>query len=525
MVQRNENSKDIGMEQVIKYIPRNLMSPPASQTEKSIALMWDKPEADTEIESYYIYVNNILYACSDKTDYTANDLNPNSEYEIYVCAKGKDASLSPKSNTIIISTKPLPRVYDITRFGAVGNGVTLNTTAIQNAIDACEDGGKVYIPKGTFVSGAIFLKSNITLHIEEGAVLLGSTNPLDYKIRSYRFEGREIPCYSSLINTKNESGKKLEHITICGKGTINASGVKLRENQISAGAGERGRAICLENADYVYLKDITVRQSPAWCVHLIYCNYVSVNDVKIYTKYDENGTPYGICNGDGLDPDSCSDVYIFNSFIESQDDCIAIKSGRDKEGREVGIPSKNIRISNCRFHHGFGVAIGSEMSGGVYNVIVQDCEFKDSFSIASIKAPRGRGSIVENIKYENIVLENNSLDHKDCKWFRGAIYIDQFYSHEVFDPLEIREIDEGTSTIRNIHFKNISLKTIGGNAIYLTGLAENPLIDVSLENINAEGTYGLKANNIKNLHLNQVLVRSKEDENYRFINVEQMIWR
>lgn len=517
-------TKHTVIEENNRCAPRNLMSPPASQTEESIALLWDKPDNAKSVESYIIYVDNVYYATSECTDYTVCGLEPGSEYELYVCAMFSDASLSPKSNIIRISTKPLKRIYDITEFGAIGDGISLNTEAIQRAIDACEAGEKVYIPKGIFLSGAIFLKSNITLHIEEGGVLLGSTNARDYKIRTYRFEGREIPCYSSLINTKEEQGKRLENITISGRGTINASGVALRKNQVKEGKGERGRAICLENVDNVYIKDVTVRQSPAWCVHLVYCNFVSVNNISIYTKYDENQKPYGLCNGDGLDPDSCNEVYIFHSLIESQDDCIAIKSGRDREGREVGIPSENIRITNCRFRHGFGVAIGSEMSGGVRNVLVQDCEFIDSFSIASIKAPRGRGGIVENIKYEDIIFENNSSDHKDCKWFRGAIYIDQFYSHDTFDALKQEPKDDGTAVIRNVNFKNISLKTVGGNAIYLTGLPESPLVDIALENIVAEGIYGLKANNIKKLSMKNSSVCSKEEDSYQFKNIEEMIW-
>lgn len=499
--------------------PRNLMSPPASQTDTSIALLWDKPTEHINVVEYQIYINNKYHGSCECTDYTLSDLAPSKEYEIYVQSKLNDGSFSLKSNTIKVRTKPTPKVYDITEFGAIGDGKTLNTQAIQNAIDACEVDGEVFVPKGIFLTGAIFLKSNMTLHIDEGGVLLGSTDPNDYKVMQYRFEGREIPCYASLINTIGYENKRFEHITICGRGKIDASGVELRKNEMIHKAGERGRAICLQNVDYVYLKDITVRQSPAWCVHMIYCNHISLNQVKIYTKFDEIGNAYGICNGDGFDPDSCSEVYVFHSFIESRDDCIAIKSGRDEEGRKVGIPSENIRITNCRFNHGFGVAIGSEMSGGVRNVFVQDCVFTDSFSVSSIKAPRGRGSIVENIRYEDITFVNDSLEHIDCKWFRGAIYIDQFYSHDIFALNEEREKNEGTAIIRDIVFKNITLKTVGGNAIYLTGLPESPLKNIYLENIKAEGKYGLKANNIEGLMLKNVSVISKEGNEYQYTNV------
>ena len=113
--------------------------------------------------------------------------------------------------------------------------------------------------------------------------------------------------------------------------------------------GNSGKAV-LVRVDGLYLNGITVCQSPAWCVHTVYCNNVTMNQITVRTKYDAQGRPYeGIYNGDGIDPDSCRDVWIIHSVIASQDDCIAIKSGRDAEGRRVGIPSENIRISNCRF--------------------------------------------------------------------------------------------------------------------------------------------------------------------------------
>ena len=134
-----------------------------------------------------------------------------------------------------------------------------------------------------------------------------------------------------------------------------------------------------------------------------------------HTKYDENGNKYGIFNGDGIDIDSCRNVKITSSLIASQDDCIAVKSGRNEFGRRAGIPSENITIEDCVFKSGFGVAIGSEMSGGVSNVFVRNCEFENTHSIASVKAPRGRGAYIKNIHYENCSLINHSTEHSDTK--------------------------------------------------------------------------------------------------------------
>ncbi|MCX7715556.1 MAG: glycoside hydrolase family 28 protein [Clostridia bacterium] len=488
----------------------NFMVPPAAQTETSIAFVWDKVRGN--ISEYRVYIDGKLHGASKNTDYTASGLKSGREYEAFVCAVLQDGKVI-KSECIKAATSPQAEIFDITDFGAVGDGKTLNTKAIQKAIDACSFGGKVYVPKGIFLTGAIFLKSNMTLYIEEGGLLLGSCNTEDYPIMKYRFEGIEQPCYASLINTKICKGERLQNISICGLGKIDANGEKLRTREVSEKKGERARAICIRNTDNIYINDITVKQSPAWCVHLIYCNNVSVNNIKIYTKGEEDGSRlYGICNGDGLNPDSTSNVYIFNSMIASQDDCIAIKSGRDEEGRKIGIPSENIVISNCTFKSGFGVAIGSEMSGGVRNVRVMDCTFDNVYSIASIKAPRGRGGTIENISYEDITLKNFSTEHKDCKWFRGAVYIDQFYSHDEFDTHKAEDVNEGTPVIKNISFKNIRLETSAGNAIYLTGLPESPLENIRFENIEAVGKYGFKASNIEGLVLDNVSIVSKETE-------------
>jgi exo-poly-alpha-galacturonosidase len=506
---------------IVDITPLNLLSPPASQTDTSIALIWDKPLHASKIACYRVYVDDKFHGLCSCTDYTITGLEASRSYQVYVSAVLRNGVISQPSDTIIVSTKPKAEIFDITAFGAVADNQTVNTEAIQAAIDACSPGGKVYVPKGTFVTGAIFLKSNMTLYIEKGGVLLGSDHPADYPVMQYRWEGREQLCYASLVNTQEPAGGRLEYITIEGEGKIDANGEALFKKEMAEKKGFRGRAVCLRNVDHVYLKDITVRQSPAWCVHLIYCNQISVNNAKIHTKNDEYGKRYkDIFNGDGFNPDSSSDVYIFNTMIASQDDCIAIKSGRDEEGRRVGIPSQNIRITNCTFKSGFGIAVGSEMSGGVRNVRVSDCTFEDVYSIGTIKAPRGRGAVIENIRFEDCTLRNYSLEHKDCEWFRGAINIDQFYSHLEFDVDKEEEINEGTPIIRDIYMKNMVIDTHAGNAIFIAGLPESPLLNIHLENINAIGKYGLKASNVNGLVLKNVSVASREDNEYHFHNAE-----
>lgn len=495
-----------------------LISPPAAQTADSIAVLWDKPQGVT-VQRYEIFLNGKLTGTSTFTDHTFEGLAPATRYRIMVSAYLTDGRLL-HSPVLQLATKPHGKWHDITRFGAIGDGKTLNTHAIQQAIEACAPGDTVRIPKGIFLSGAITLKSDLTLHLEDGARLLGSSDPRDYPVMRYRSEGLEKPCYASLINTADAKGARWRNIAITGTGVIDGNGTALRQNQLAQKAGERGRVICIRDTDGLYLKGITVRQSPFWCVHPIYCDGVTLNGVSIHTKYDEAGKPYPhMVNGDGLDPDSCRNIFVFNCHIASQDDGIALKSGRDAEGRAVGIATENVRISHCRFSSGFGVAMGSEMAGGLRKVLVEDCGFENTFSIASVKAPRGRGNVIEDITYRDCTLSYTSDEHRDGRWFRGALYVDQFYGEAAPDPHAARPVDDGTAIIRNITFQNITLETVGGHAIYLAGLPESPLQNIRFENVTAKGTQGFVAYNVRGLVLNGLSVEARDGKAMDVVNV------
>ena len=352
----------------------------------------------------------------------------------------------------------------------------------------------------------------MTLHLAENAMLLGSDNIADYPIIPGHFEGRKTLMYAALINcTPHRNGyvagkERLHDVRITGKGVIKANAKPLFAGELEQKAGVRGRNTYIANTDRVYIYGVTIRESPAWCLHLIYCNQVTINDIHLHSKYDESGNALGIYNGDGIDPDSCVDVNIVHSMIASQDDCIALKSGRDAEGRAAAQPTERVRITNCEFHDGFGVALGSEMSGGIRDVLVQDCHFTDSFSVGSVKAPRGRGNVVENVLFDNHTLINHSQEHHDCKWFRGGINVDMFYGLDEVDHHTLFPVDDGTPAFRNITFQNITLETMGGNAIYIAGLPESPVENLTLRNIRAKGKHGLQVHNVNNLQLEDVSV-------------------
>ena len=502
-----------------KEMPRmKLYAPMEARTPDTVMIYWDKFREGPCTVDYQVYVNDRLFSCVACTDETITGLDADTEYTLQVAA-AENGSILEKTDPLIVRTAPLSGVMDISAFGAAGDGKSLNTRPIQLAIDACPPGGTVYVPDGVYVTGALFLKSDMTLRLSNHATLLGSGDIRDYPVFSYRYEGREAPRFASLINMPIEvpgackTKPAWKNVTIRG-GVINANGMALIQQELDSPHGHRGSAVCLRNVDGLYLYDVTVRQAPFWCLHVIYSNHVTMNRVRIRNKFDEQGNRYqALYNGDGIDPDSCSDVAIVHSSIESQDDCIAVKSGRDEEGRAVAVPSVRIRITNCEFSHGFGAAVGSEMSGGVSDVLVQDCTFRQSFSLASVKNCRGRGSVIERVLYENIRMVNTSAEHDMTKWFKGAIYVDQFYGVDGVSMKESEPVSDGTPAIRDIVFRNITLDTVRGYGIYLRGLPENHLRNIQLENVAGSAPYTIYTKHADEITMENVHISETERKN------------
>ena len=498
----------------------HLFCPRESCTPHSALLLWDLP-GDTVIVR--VFLDDIPVASSIQGGCTLTGLRPETVYHARIEVTLGDQSVHC-SEPCIFTTAALGKQLDITAFGACGDGTTNNTAAIQNVIDACPVNGVVVVPAGCFVTGALFLHSHMTLHLCEGARLLGSTDLADYPVMTYRFEGREEPCFAGLINTPE--GNHTD-ISITGSGTIDGNGTSLFRQEIPyAGTVSRGRTVCLRNTERVYIQGVTIRHAPAWCTHLIYCDEITLNGVTIHTRRDETGAIYeGIFNGDGFDPDSCTQVRVFNCAIASQDDCIAVKSGRDAEGRSIGRPACDIRITDCHFYSGFGIALGSEMSGGVRNVVIRDCDFRNAYSVLSIKTPRGRGSVVENILCERLNLENFDRSHTDCKWFRGALYIDMYYGTDEVDLTTPQPVTDATPVIRNVTVRNVRLHTLTGNCIYLCGLPERPLENILLENIAAVGLYGMKAYLTTGLTLKNTQIIAMQGETLDIRDTQMKIGR
>lgn len=394
--------------------PRNIIVPEASITSNAITLLWDKPKEYKNITAYQIFKDNQLAGTSTKTNFTVENLEPGKKYNFYIKARDQSGESSKSSKTIHAETRAAGKVFNILDYGAKGDGTTKNTKAIQQAIDACTFGGTVYIPSGTFLSGALHLKSNMTLYIAEGGVLKGSTDTLDYlPVILNRFEGWELKTYASLINagTLDRSGKyNVVNLSIRGKGAISGGGAKLGNAMIaSRGKRGRGRLICIMNGQNIDIQGLNLENPPCWTTHYIYCNQVVLHDLHI--------TSSG-ANGDGIDPDSSTDSYIFNCTISTDDDCIAIKSGKNPEGNIVNKPTRHVRITDCTFIKGAALAIGSEMSGGVSDVFIQDCKIGSLKNGLQIKTTKDRGGYVKNVSL------------RDCSILKITLVTDVYYNND-----------------------------------------------------------------------------------------------
>lgn len=419
---------------------------------------------------------------------------------------------------ISVSVTTHGSVLDVRSMGAVGDGVQLNTRAIQRAIDACPAGGTVHIPKGEFLTGALTLKSDMALELADGAVLKGSANASDYPVSDWWFEGRAPgPCYASLLSTP-ASG--VSNLVIRGKGVVDGNGSDLlvAEERVEK-KGKRGRLLAIANSRNVRLEGVMFRHSPCWCLHLYGCDDVVIDGVTVRTLEDERGSRYRyIHNGDGIDLDSCRRVVVKGCRIFSQDDCIAVKSGRGEWGRRTARPSEDIEVFNTHFGSGLAMAVGSEMSGGVKRLHVHDCTFTNVRSIVNVKTCRGRGGVLEDMTFERLRGTTAGSGWRRRKAHNGALQVSFFYYDES-DVSVACPIDEGTPRISNVVFRDIECEDPYGWAICVLGLPEAPIEGLTFERVMARGLMGMRAVNLRNLVMRDCLVESHQGKRYVLENV------
>lgn len=294
----------------------------------------------------------------------------------------------------------------------------------------------------------------MTLEIERGAVLKGTSNPSDYvPFVLNRFEGWEMDTHASLLNAgrlDHAGPSNVRNLRVRGEGVISGGG-KALSDAIRAeypgvkGLRVRGRLILLMNAADVEVSGLTLEEPPGWLLHFVYSERLSLHGLTIHSE---------VRNGDGIDPDSSRDALIFNNTFSTGDDCIAIKSGKNPEGNRIARPSENIRIFDCRFERGHGISIGSEMSGGVRGVVIEDCVAGPLLHGLQIKATPARGGFVEDVVV------------RDCDLRQITIYTELPYNND-------GEAAPTPPIFRNFRFENIDLTKADPNkpVIVVNGFA------------------------------------------------------
>lgn len=438
--------------------------------------------------------------------------------------------------------------FNIRRYGAKPDGATLNTLAINQAIGLAHEagGGVVVIPKGFWLTGPIVLKSNVNLHIEKGALLQFSSKREDFPLVKTTWEGQDaIRCQAPI------SAVDAHNIAITGDGIIDGAGQvwrqvkkeKLTEAQwnkllasggvlddekrtwypsqnalngvkikqpglISAGfdlnnCGDfkdflRPNMVSLSRCSQILIEGVTFQNSPAWTIHPLLCNGITLRNVVVRNPW------YGQ-NNDALDLESCSNGLVEDCSFDTGDDAICIKSGRDAEGRKRGVPTENVIVRHCTVFHGHGgFVIGSEMSGGVRNLFVSDCNFLGTDVGLRFKSARGRGGIVENIYVTNVNMTNIPGE---------AILFDMYYQAKdpvpldggknVLPELKAEPLGEGTPQFRNFRIKNIVCQN-AETGILIRGLPEMPIKNIVIENANITCNQGLVCMESENILLRDI---------------------
>lgn len=386
-------------------------------------------------------------------------------------------------------------IYDVMSYGAVGNGVTKDTDAIQAAIDACDQdgGGTVFFPPGyVFLTGSIYAGSNMALYISRNTTLLGSANYSDYPLNFYsRYGGTMGYGHASLINAavclevQNSSAPgdnclewtKKTNLILEGGGTINGQGAVWWDHCTptcpdGSNNTQRPTLLGLLWVNGLTIDNLHLANSPMWTTHPTFCQNVLIANLNITA-------PSNSPNTDGIDPDSCSNVFIADCNIGTGDDCIAIKSGKDLDGRAVNISSNNILVEHCHFTTGHGISIGSEMSGNVTNVVFRNCTCDGTETGARIKTMRGRGGIVEDVIYEFFELTNVGQ----------PISINMEYQSA--PPTNA----SATPTFRNFTISNFFSTDTTGNAGEYNCLPESPCTEMTMINVDNAGGSGYQCQN------------------------------
>ncbi len=427
-------------------------------------------------QPYDVYVNGNLFLPQVKTNvFSLFGLKSNTDYEITV-----------DNHQFMERTLDETASLSVLDFGANPDGETDSTSAIQAAIFACPKGGVVEIPKGSYVVKPLFLKSNITIDLQEGATLLGSINRKDYPILPAQiikdkevilelssWEGVPQPTFASII-----TGIEVEHASIIGEGTIDCqaqlSDWWINHKEMRGGA-YRPKGIFLSQCSNIGLQGITVKNTPSWNLHPYFSSYLDFIDLKIISPKESPNT-------DGCNPESCDHVNVIGVDFSVGDDCIAIKSGKYDMGMKYRKPTSHMVVRNCHMAFGHGaVVLGSEMSGGIKDLTVSKCYFEKTDRGLRIKTRRGRG---ESAKIDGITFEHIKMDHVLTPLVMNMYYYcDDDGKTEYVWSKEKHPVDHRTPYLGSFKFKDMVCDNVHVAAGFFYGLPEQPIKSIELENI------------------------------------------
>ena len=375
---------------------------------------------------------------------------------------------------------------DVRDFGAVADGKTDCTAAIQKALDACNGTGRtVDIPPGTYLSKPLKMRSETTLRLEKNATLLASPVQSDYLSEG----GDWLQATSSGEFTPFIGGRNLTNVTITGDGVIDGNGAvwwpeaeKARQ-RVSGYTLPRPNLIVIDHAKNLRLSGIKLVNSPKFHFVPADCEDVTVEGISIVS-------PEGAANTDGIDPSNCRNVIITNCTIDTGDDDIAIKSGRKVKGREFGC--ENITVTDCTFLHGHGLSIGSETTGGVQGVTVKHCTFDGTENGLRIKSRRGKGGTVQNISYVDITMKNVHPAISIACYYQDSSQL-KFPTDEVAPPMT-----ETTPIFRNIYITNLTAYS-SKDAGLVVGLPESSVANVVFKNVRIYAETGMSIANARDV--------------------------